>query len=81
MALSLILGQAGFKAERMDTTSVITLEQVGEGFSITKAALTLRAKIPNIDAAKFAELAHQAETNCPVSKLFKAEITLDAQLV
>jgi osmotically inducible protein OsmC len=81
MALSLILEKAGFKAERMDPTSVITLEQVGDGFTITKAALTLRAKIPNIDAAKFAELAHQAETGCPVSKLFKAEITLDAQLV
>ena len=81
MALSLILGQAGFKAERMDTKSVITLEQDGPGFSITKAALTLRAKIPAIDAAKFQDLAHQAEINCPVSKLFKAEITLDAQLV
>jgi osmotically inducible protein OsmC len=81
MALSLILGNAGFKAERMETTSVITLEQVGEGFSITRAALTLRAKIPGIDAAKFQELAHTAETNCPVSKLFKAQITLDAQLV
>jgi osmotically inducible protein OsmC len=79
MALSLILEKAGFKAERMETQSVITLEQVGDGFSITKAAL--RAKIPNIDDAKFQELAHTAETNCPVSKLFKAEITLDAQLV
>jgi len=81
MALSLILEKAGFKAERMDTTSTITLEQVGDGFSITKAALTLRAKIPNIDDAKFQELAHTAETNCPVSKLFKAEVTLDAQLL
>jgi osmotically inducible protein OsmC len=81
MALSLILEKAGFKAERMDTRSVVTLEQVGEGFSITRAALTLRAKIPNIDDAKFQELAHTAETSCPVSKLFKAEITLDAQLV
>ena len=81
MALSLILEKAGFKAERMDTKAVVTLEQVGEGFSITHSALTLRAKIPNIDEAKFRELAHTAETSCPVSKLFKAEITLDAQLV
>ena len=81
MALSLILGQAGLKAERMDTKSVITLAQDGAGFTITTAALTLRAKIPGIDNAKFQELAHQAEINCPVSKLFKAEITLDAQLV
>jgi osmotically inducible protein OsmC len=81
MALSLILEKAGFKAERMETTSVITLEQVGDGFSITQAALTLRAKIPNIDIAKFQELSHTAEINCPVSKLFKTKITLDAQLL
>ena len=80
MALSLILEKAGFKAERMETKAVVTLAQEGEGFSITTVALTLRAKIPQIDAAKFQELAGTAKANCPVSKLFKAEITLDAQL-
>ena len=80
MALSLILEKAGFKAERMETKAVVTLEQQGEGFAIPAIALTLRAKIPNIDNAKFQELAATAKANCPVSKLFKAEITLDAQL-
>ena len=80
MALSLILEKAGFKATRMDTTAAVTLEQQGEGFSITSVALTLKAQIPNIDAAKFEELANTAKANCPVSKLFKAEITLDAKL-
>jgi len=64
----------------METKAVVTLAQEGEGFSITTVALTLRAKIPNIDNAKFQELAGTAKANCPVSKLFKAEITLDAQL-
>ena len=81
MALSLILEQAGFKAEAMDTKAEITLAKDGDGFSITRSALTLRAKIPDITAEKFAELAGMAEKGCPVSKLLKCEITLDAALV
>jgi lipoyl-dependent peroxiredoxin len=81
MALSLILGEAGFTAEEMNTNAEITLEKQTDGFAITKSHLTLRAKIPGLDAAKFQELAGKAEKNCPVSKLLKAEITLDAALV
>ena len=65
----------------MDTKAEITLEKQGDGFAITKAHLTLTAKIPGIDAAKFKELAGKAEKGCPVSKVLKAEITLDASLV
>ena len=81
MALSLILGDAGFTADQMDTKAEITLVKQDDGFAITKSALTLRAKIPGIDEAKFKELAGLAEKNCPVSKLLRAEITLDAALV
>ena len=58
----------------------MTLDKDGDGFKITKSALTLVADIPGIDEAKFKEVTHAAETGCPVSKLFKAEITLDAKL-
>ena len=81
MALSLILGEAGFTAEQMDTKAEITLEKQGDGFAVTKSHLTLRAKIPGIDAAKFQELAKGAKENCPVSKVLNADITLDAKLV
>lgn len=81
MALSLILGEAGFTAEQMDTRAEVTLEKQGDGFAITKSHLTLRAKIPGIDAAKFKELAGKAEKGCPVSKVLRCEITLDAALV
>ena len=81
MALSLILEQAGFKADQMDTKAEITLEKQGDGFAITKSHLTLKAKIPGIDAAKFKELTGMAEKGCPVSKVLKAEISLDAELV
>ena len=81
MALSLILGEAGFAAEAMDTKSEVTLEKQGDGFAITRAHLTLKAKIPGIDQATFKDLAGKAEKGCPVSKVLKAEISLDATLL
>jgi osmotically inducible protein OsmC len=80
MALSLILSDAGLTAERMDTTAEVTLDKVADGYAITKVHLTLKAKIPGADKAKFDELAAKAKAGCPVSKLLKAEITLDATL-
>ena len=80
MALSLILGEAGLTAEKMETTAEVTLDKVADGYAITKVHLTLKAKIPGADKAKFEELAAKAKAGCPVSKLLKAEITLDATL-
>jgi osmotically inducible protein OsmC len=81
MALSMILGEAKLVAEQMDTSAEVTLEQVEGGFAITAVHLTLKAKVPGTDQAAFAALAAKAKAGCPVSKLFKAEITLDAQLL
>ena len=81
MALSLILEQAGFKADEMSTKAEISLVKQGDGFAITKSQLTLRAKIPGIDNAKFQELAGMAEKGCPVSKVLNCEIVLDAALI
>lgn len=80
MALSLILGEAGLTADKMDTTAEVTLDKVGDGFEIPKVHLTLVASIPGADEATFKKLADAAKAGCPVSKLFKADITLDASL-
>lgn len=80
MALSLILGEAGFTAERIETHAAVTIEKVAEGFEITTSQLDLVAKIPGIDQAKFDELANKAKAGCPVSKVLKAKITLNARL-
>jgi osmotically inducible protein OsmC len=80
MALSLILGEAGLTADEMETKADVTLEKLADGFAITKVHLTLRGKVPGADEAKFQELAAKAKAGCPVSKLLKAEITLDAKL-
>jgi lipoyl-dependent peroxiredoxin len=80
MALSGQLGAVGLKADKLETTATISLEKVGEGFSITKSHLDLVAKVPGADQAKFDQAVKNAETGCPVSKLFKAEITVNARL-
>jgi osmotically inducible protein OsmC len=80
MALSLMLGEAGFTADRIETHADITLEKVGDGFAITASHLTVVAKVPGADAAKFEEIAARAKSGCPVSKLLNAKITMDAKL-
>ena len=80
MALSKMLGDAGLTAKRIETHAAVTLDKVGEGFEITASHLTVSAKIPGADKAKFEELANKAKVGCPVSKLLKARITMDAKL-
>jgi osmotically inducible protein OsmC len=81
MALAFQLERDGHPATELATEAAVTLEPEGQGFKISRSALTLRAKVPNLDAEAFARIAADAEKNCPVSKLFKAQVTLDAKLV
>jgi osmotically inducible protein OsmC len=81
MALAFQLQAAGFTPTELSTEAAISLENDGSGFTITKSALTLKAQVPGLGKAKFDELTGNAEKGCPVSKLLKAEITLDATLL
>lgn len=78
MKLSFELNAAGFTADELNTRCDITLDPA-QG-AITKSELTCTAKIPGIDAAKFEEIANKAKAECPVSKAYNCEITLNAQL-
>ena len=80
MALSAQLGNAGLVAEKLETTATITFEELADGFAITRSHLELVARIPGADQAKFDTATLAAKTGCPVSKLFKTEITLNAKL-
>ncbi|HEX7656595.1 MAG TPA: OsmC family protein [Sphingomonas sp.] len=80
MALSFALARAGFEQGTLDTTAKVTLDKDGDGFSITRSDLTLRAKVDGIDADRFAAIAADAKANCPVSKVLNCEITLDHSL-
>ena len=80
MALSLMLGEAGLKAEKIETHAAITLDKVSDGFAITASHLDVTVKIPGADPAKFQEIANKAKAGCPVSKVLNAKITMNAKL-
>lgn len=80
MALSLILGEAGLKAERINTTATVSLEQQDGGFAITAVLLEVSAKIPGADPQSFEKATEAAKAGCPVSKLLNAKISMDAKL-
>jgi len=82
MALSGALGRAEFPPNRIQTSAKCHLEKVGEGFKITRIELQTEAEVPEIEEAKFLEVAEQAKNGCPVSQaLAGAEIYLDAKLI
>jgi lipoyl-dependent peroxiredoxin len=81
MALAFQLQAAGLTPTELSTEAAVTLEPEGQGFRISKSALTLRAQVPGVDEAGFLRMAGDAEKNCPVSKVLNATITLDAKLV
>jgi osmotically inducible protein OsmC len=80
MALSFALAGAGFADGELETVAKVSLDKDGAGFKVTKSALTLNAQVPGIDAAQFAAIADDAKTNCPISKLLNAEVTLETRL-
>lgn len=82
MALSATLGKNGFSPNSVETKATVTLDKVGEGFGITRIDLEAQADVPNIDDAKFQELAETAKSTCPVSRaLAGTEIHLKARLL
>ena len=80
MALSFALAKEGFTEGRLETKAAVTLDKDGDGFTVTRSALTLDADIPGIDPDTFAKVAEGAKKNCPISKLLNAEITLEQRL-
>lgn len=82
MALSAGLEKAGTPATRIRTTAACSIEKVGEGFKITRMALTVRGTVPGLTPAQFEAAAMGARDNCPVSGAFKGnvELVLDARL-
>ena len=80
MALSAVLGAAGLTPEWIDTQAAVQLDKVEGGFAITAVHLDVTAKVPGANADSFAKAAADAKANCPVSKVLRAEITMDARL-
>ena len=80
MAFSAELGKAGLTPESSHTTATVTLDKTDAGWAVTESHLDLTAKIPGMDELKFNAIANAAKEGCPVSRLLKANVTLDAKL-
>lgn len=80
MAFSAQLQAAGLTPERIETTARVSLEKVGDGFEVTASRLEMRAKVPGATKEAFDKAAAAAKAGCPISKLLRAEITLEASL-
>jgi lipoyl-dependent peroxiredoxin len=72
---------AAYSPTELDVEAAVTIEPEGQGFRISQSALTLRAQVPNLDEATFARMVGEAEKSCPVSKVLKAAIKVDAKLI
>lgn len=80
MALSAQLGTMNFTPQTLRTAAKLTLEKLDAGWTISKIHLDVSARVPGISASAFESAAASAKANCPVSRLLKAEITMDAHL-
>jgi lipoyl-dependent peroxiredoxin len=80
MALSAQLNNAGKTAERIETEATVTLEKTDAGFTVTAVHLKVRAKVPGATPPDFQEAAKAAKEGCPISRLLKAEITMETRL-
>ena len=80
MALSAELGKSGLTPDSIQTTANVTMDRLEAGWTVTQVHLDVRAKIPGADQVELETAANAAKTGCPISRLLKATITLDAKL-
>jgi osmotically inducible protein OsmC len=80
MAFSAELGKAGLTPDSIQTTATVTLDKTDAGFTVTESHLHVVAKIPGVDEATFQSVANAAKAGCPISRLLKADIKMDARL-
>ena len=81
MAFAADLERAGFKPQRVHTLAHVHLDRDAGGFTITRIHLQTDAEVPDIDEARFQEIAEGSRKGCPVSRALSVEKTLEAKLV
>jgi len=79
MALSAGLGRAGTPPERLDVSAAVTFDKVGDGWKVVSSALTVRGKVPGMDAAAFTQAAEAAKEGCPISQALKGNVDLSVE--
>ena len=80
MALSAQLSTMNFTPESIKVSATVSLEKLEAGWTISKIHLDLAARVPGISQSAFESAAASAKANCPVSRLFRADISLTSVL-
>jgi osmotically inducible protein OsmC len=80
MAFSAELGKANITPQSINATATITMDKTDAGFTVTESHLDVTAKVPGADKNKVLEIANAAKAGCPISRLLKANITMDAKV-
>lgn len=80
MAMSAELEQMNLTAETIDARSTVTLEKSGDSWSVPRIRLDVTAMVPGGSKDLVEKAAQTAKANCPISKLLKAEISLNFNL-
>ena len=79
MALAAQLGTLNLTPETLTTSASATLEKLDAGWTVSKIHLEVTGKVPTGTQSAFEAAAASAKANCPISRLLKAEITLDTK--
>jgi osmotically inducible protein OsmC len=80
MALSAQLSERNLKPEKLETKADLTFDKVEAGWTVTGIHLSVKGRVPGTDAATFSKAADAAKAGCPISRLLKTNITMDARL-
>jgi osmotically inducible protein OsmC len=80
MAFSAQLGGAGLVPQSIETQASVTMEKLEAGWTVTGVHLSVVAKVPGADRAAFDKAAQAAKEGCPISRLLKAPVTMEAKL-
>jgi lipoyl-dependent peroxiredoxin len=79
MALSGGLGRAGTPPKRLEVSSKVTFDKVGDSWTVVSSELEVKGEVPGADAAKFAQAAEGAKENCPISRALKGNVKLSVK--
>lgn len=80
MALSAQLGEASLVPEKLETTATVTFDKTEAGWTVTGVHLNVKGKVPKADEAAWNKATQAAKAGCPISRLLKTTITMDAKL-
>ncbi len=81
MAFSNGLAKAGHPAERLDVSATVTFDKTDAGWSVVSSALTVRGRVPGMDAEAFRAAADAAKDGCPISRALKGNVALSVEAI